>query len=117
MRRGLLEGALAGALWGAVARVFMRLLADDPEFSGFALSLQDGPGSSILWFHDDDGQGDVEGLIRQRPEPLVREQDFHPVRWSNQLVARAWWLRLLGGLARCSPARTTTTFNRSRHVE
>ena len=38
--------------------------ADDPEFSGFALSLQDGPGSSILWFHDDDGQGDVEGLIR-----------------------------------------------------
>ena len=33
MRRGLLEGALAGALWGAVARVFMRLLADDPEFS------------------------------------------------------------------------------------
>ena len=36
---------------------------DDPEFSGFALSLQDGPGSSILWFHDD-GQGDVEGVIR-----------------------------------------------------
>ena len=36
---------------------------DDPEFSGFALSLQDGPGSSILWFHDD-GQGDVEGLNR-----------------------------------------------------
>lgn len=38
--------------------------ADDPEFSGFALSLQDGPGSSVLWFHDDDGQGDVEGVIR-----------------------------------------------------
>lgn len=37
--------------------------SDDPEFSGFALSLQDGPGSSVLWFHDD-GQGDVEGLIR-----------------------------------------------------
>jgi hypothetical protein len=35
----------------------------DPEFSGFALSLQDGPGSSVLWFHDD-GQGDVEGVIR-----------------------------------------------------
>lgn len=38
--------------------------ADDPEFSGLALSLQDGPGSSVLWFHDDDGQGDVEGVIR-----------------------------------------------------
>ena len=38
--------------------------ADDPTFSGFALSLQDGPGSSVLWFHDDDGQGDVEGAIR-----------------------------------------------------
>jgi len=37
--------------------------ADDPEYSGFALSLQDGPGSSVLWFHDD-GQGDVEGVIR-----------------------------------------------------
>ena len=37
--------------------------SDDPEFSGFALSLQDGPGSSVLWFHDD-GQGDVEGVIR-----------------------------------------------------
>ena len=32
--------------------------ADDPEFSGFTLSLQDGPGSSVLWFHDDGGQGD-----------------------------------------------------------
>ena len=38
--------------------------SDDPEFSGFALSLQDGPGSSVLWFHDDDGLGDVEGVIR-----------------------------------------------------
>jgi len=37
--------------------------SDDPEFSGFALSLQDGPGSSVLWFHDD-GQGDVESVIR-----------------------------------------------------
>jgi hypothetical protein len=36
--------------------------SDDPEFSGFALALQDGPGTSVLWFHDD-GQGDVEGLI------------------------------------------------------
>lgn len=34
----------------------------DPEISGFALALQDGPGTSVLWFHDD-GQGDVEGLI------------------------------------------------------
>ena len=52
----------------AVLDLFLRLRAedeasDDPEFSGFALSLQDGPGSSILWFHDD-GQGDVEGVIR-----------------------------------------------------
>lgn len=37
--------------------------SDDPEFSGFALSLPDGPGSSVLWFHDD-GLGDVEGVIR-----------------------------------------------------
>ena len=37
--------------------------SDDPEFSGFALSLLNGPGSSELWFHDD-GQGDVEGVIR-----------------------------------------------------
>jgi hypothetical protein len=36
--------------------------SDDPQFSGFALALQDGPGSSVLWFHDD-GQGDVEGVI------------------------------------------------------
>lgn len=38
--------------------------ADDPEYSGFALSLQDGPGSSVLWFHDDDGQCDTDGIIR-----------------------------------------------------
>lgn len=38
--------------------------ADDPEFSGFAMTQQDGPGGSILWFHDDDGQGDIEGVIR-----------------------------------------------------
>lgn len=38
--------------------------ADDPEYAGFAMTQQDGPGSSILWFHDDDGQGDIEGVIR-----------------------------------------------------
>ena len=38
--------------------------ADDPEYSGFAMSQQDGPGSSILWFHADDGEGDIEGVIR-----------------------------------------------------
>ena len=52
----------------AALGLFLRLreedaASDDPEFSGFALSLPDGPGSSVLWFHDD-GQGDVEGLIR-----------------------------------------------------
>ena len=52
----------------AALDLFLRLreedeASDDPEFSGFALSLQDGPGGSILWFHDD-GQGDVEGVIR-----------------------------------------------------
>jgi uncharacterized protein (DUF3820 family) len=36
--------------------------SDDPKLSGFALALQDGPGNSVLWFHDD-GQGDVEGVI------------------------------------------------------
>jgi hypothetical protein len=45
----------------------IRLCAEDeasdyPNFSGFALALQDGPGSSILWIHDD-GQGDVEAVI------------------------------------------------------
>jgi hypothetical protein len=34
----------------------------DPTYSGFALALQDGPGTSVLWFHDD-GQGDVEAVI------------------------------------------------------
>jgi len=48
--------------------LFLRLreeeeASDDPEVSGFALSMPDGPGSSVLWFHDD-GQGDVEGVIR-----------------------------------------------------
>ena len=33
MIRGLGVGALAGAGWGVVARVFMRLLSDDPQFS------------------------------------------------------------------------------------
>lgn len=52
----------------AALDLFLRLreadeASDDPEFSGFALSLPDGPGSSVLWFHDD-GQGDVEGVIR-----------------------------------------------------
>jgi hypothetical protein len=52
----------------AALDLFLRLreedeASDDSEFSGFALSLQDGPGSSILWIHDD-GQGDVEGVIR-----------------------------------------------------
>ena len=52
----------------AALDLFLRLrekdgASDNPEFSGFALSLQDGPGSSVLWFHDD-GQGDVEGVIR-----------------------------------------------------
>ncbi|MCE5975067.1 hypothetical protein LZA78_16440 [Sinirhodobacter sp. WL0062] len=37
--------------------------ADEPEYAGFALSQQDGPEGSILWFHDDDGQGDIEGVI------------------------------------------------------
>lgn len=52
----------------AALDLFLRLreadeASEDPEFSGFALSLQDGPGGSNLWFHDD-GQGDVEGVIR-----------------------------------------------------
>jgi hypothetical protein len=33
MLRGPAVGALAGAAWGVVARVFMRLLSDDPQFS------------------------------------------------------------------------------------
>lgn len=52
----------------AALDLFLRLreadeASDDPEFSGFALSLQDGRGSSVLWFYDD-GQGDVGGVIR-----------------------------------------------------
>jgi len=52
----------------AALDLFLRLreedeATDDPEFSGFALSLQDGLGTSVLWFHDD-CQGDVEGVIR-----------------------------------------------------
>lgn len=52
----------------AALDLFLRLreedeASEDPDFSGFALSLPDGPGSSVLWFHDD-GQGDVEGVIR-----------------------------------------------------
>ncbi len=37
-------------------------VSSDPVYSGFALALQDGPGSSVLWFHDD-GRGDVEAVI------------------------------------------------------
>jgi drug/metabolite transporter (DMT)-like permease len=33
MRRGFAAGLLAGTLWGVVARMFMRLLSDDPQFS------------------------------------------------------------------------------------
>lgn len=33
MLRGLAVGAAVGALWGVVARGFMRLLTDDPHFS------------------------------------------------------------------------------------
>ena len=36
--------------------------ADEPQFGGFDVMLQDGPGSTVLWIHDDD-QGDVEGVI------------------------------------------------------
>lgn len=49
--------------------------SDDPQYAGFALSQQDGPGGSVLWFHDDDGQGDVEGLIRFVLR-LAEEVDF-----------------------------------------
>ena len=33
MVRGLAVGAVAGCGWGVVARLFMRLLSDDPQFS------------------------------------------------------------------------------------
>ena len=64
----------------AALDLFLRLrredkASDDQEFSGFALSLQDGPGSSVLWFHDDDGQGDVEGVIRFVPR-LAEDLDL-----------------------------------------
>lgn len=36
--------------------------SDDPQFGGFDLALQDGPGGSVLWLHDDES-GDVEGVI------------------------------------------------------
>ena len=36
--------------------------ADDPQFSGIDVVLQDGPGGSVLWIHDDD-HGDVESVI------------------------------------------------------
>lgn len=36
--------------------------ADEPQFGGFDVVLQDGPSSAVLWIHDDD-QGDVEGVI------------------------------------------------------
>ena len=35
---------------------------EDPSFRSFDLSLQDVPGSSILWIHHDDA-GDVENVI------------------------------------------------------
>lgn len=36
--------------------------ADEPQFGGFDVMLQDGPGNSVLWIHDDD-QGDIESVI------------------------------------------------------
>lgn len=36
--------------------------ADEPQVSGFDLSIQDGPESSILWLRDD-GHGDIEQVI------------------------------------------------------
>ena len=55
----------ATAALGLLARLHLdEEGADDPEYAGFAMTQQDGPGSSILWFHDDDGQGDIEGVIR-----------------------------------------------------
>lgn len=38
--------------------------APDPAFTSFTLSLQDGLDSTVLWFHDEDGQGDASGVIR-----------------------------------------------------
>ncbi|RWR09197.1 hypothetical protein [Paenirhodobacter populi] len=36
--------------------------ADEPQFNGFDIMLQDGPGSTDLWIHDDN-HGDVENVI------------------------------------------------------
>ena len=36
--------------------------ADEPQVSGFDLSIQDGPDSSILWIRDDE-HGDIEQVI------------------------------------------------------
>ena len=35
--------------------------ADEPQFHGFDLSLQEGPESGVLWIHDDES-GDVEAV-------------------------------------------------------
>jgi len=47
--------------------LFARLKAEEDatgewQAAGFTLQLQDGPGKSMLWIHDDD-HGDVENLI------------------------------------------------------
>lgn len=51
MLRGLGLGALAGLGWGAVARLFMRLLTDDPQFSWsgtlFILGLATAAGACV----------------------------------------------------------------------
>ena len=36
--------------------------ADEPQFHGFDLSLQEGPESGVLWIHDDESS-DVEAVI------------------------------------------------------
>jgi hypothetical protein len=36
--------------------------ADEPQVSGFDLSIQDGPNSSMLWIRDDE-HGDIEQVI------------------------------------------------------
>lgn len=40
----------------------LRLEADEPQVSGFDLSIQDGPDSSILWLRDEE-HGDIEQVI------------------------------------------------------
>ena len=51
MLRGLLAGLGLGILWGAVARLFMRLLTDDPHFSWegtlFIVGLAAGAGALV----------------------------------------------------------------------